>query len=208
MAGQPKQQKRTPVPQWDNPLEAIKSLGSDVTQSFSDDLVKGIASNIFEEFGLRPSQKLSGELSPSETLNLSELKKRKEPEKQPAPAIEQLVRAENIVLVQEGQAVAQKIQEIQWELKKLIASSNELQVQFKEVLVESTPVNPGVYHLNFFEWILSLVKSLRAKVEDASVWLHAFQSKKAKRGGYWGMFKKHGTSFGLSGERVVATQTG
>ena len=80
-------------------------------------------------------------------------------------------------------------------------------MEFKEVTMETVPAKPGVYHVNFFEWLFSLIKGIREKIEDSCVWLRAFQSKKSKRG-YWAMFKKHGTSFGLSSERVVATQTG
>ena len=45
------------------------------------------------------------------------------------------------------------------------------------------------------------------KVEDSGAWLGKVQGKGAKKG-YWGMFKQHGTTFGLSGERSVATQVG
>src|SRR3989344_5698474 len=72
---------------------------------------------------------------------------------------------------------------------------------------EQQIVNPGKYHVSFFEWVLLLVRQARMKVEDSSAWLGAFKSKKAKKQ-YWSMFKKHGTTFGLSNERVVSTQTG
>jgi len=82
-----------------------------------------------------------------------------------------------------------------------------LEVEFKAVVVEQRPVAIGKYHVNFFEWMLSVVRAARIKVEESGSWLSAMSGKKAKKD-YWGMSKKHGTSFSLSGERVVSQQTG
>ncbi|HLD02068.1 MAG TPA: DUF5660 family protein, partial [Patescibacteria group bacterium] len=60
---------------------------------------------------------------------------------------------------------------------------------------------------NFFEWMLSVIRIARMKVEDSGAWMAALSSKK-KGKGYWQMFKKHGTTFGMSHERNVSTQTG
>ena len=92
----------------------------------------------------------------------------------------------------------------------LAASSKELEIQFKDVVVEQRIVKPGKYHQSFFEWMLIIVKTARMRVEDAGTWLSVMHGKKNKRHSqnYWQMFKKHGTTFGLSNERVVATQTG
>lgn len=202
-----KLRKRAPLPQWDNPLEAIKTLGSDIVQSANEDLVQGMAQDILGEFGLRPSRKFSGTLAPTETLNLAELEKAKTKKvEKPVPQIQRW-ETQEILYTKENQEIARKISQIQWELKQLISSSKQLEVEFNQVTVETVPAKPGVYHLNFFEWLLSLVKKIREKVEDSHVWMAAFQSKRSKRG-YWSMFKKHGTSFGLSHERVIATQTG
>ncbi|MEK7119300.1 MAG: DUF5660 family protein, partial [Patescibacteria group bacterium] len=69
------------------------------------------------------------------------------------------------------------------------------------------PVAPGVYHLNFFERLKSMLKILREQIEDSSSWL-SLQNNRKKKKRYWGMYKKHGTSFGLSHERNLATQAG
>lgn len=103
-----------------------------------------------------------------------------------------------------------KIQEIIVELKRLIATSKELQIEFKEVVVAPRITKPGKYHVNFFEWVLSTIRLARTKVEDSKAWLAAMKGKHAKKGYYWTMSQesKGGTSFSLSSERVVATQTG
>jgi hypothetical protein len=46
------------------------------------------------------------------------------------------------------------------------------------------------------------------KIEDGRAWLETFAKRKKKKLGYWKMYKKHGTTFGLSHERTIATQTG
>ena len=100
----------------------------------------------------------------------------------------------------------QNIEQIKKELSKLIESSHILKLEFAEVSVEQT-VNVGAYQLNFFEWMLAVIRSAREKVEDSNAWLGTVKGKGAKKD-YWGMFKKHGTTFGLSGERSVATSVG
>jgi hypothetical protein len=99
------------------------------------------------------------------------------------------------------------IEQIKIELSKLVSTSQVLKLEFAEVTVEQSTTTVGQYHLNFFEWMLAVIRSAREKVEDSGAWLGAVKGKGAKRG-YWGMFKKHGTMFGLSGERAVATQVG
>jgi hypothetical protein len=99
------------------------------------------------------------------------------------------------------------VDQIKAELSKLVASSEMLKLQFAEIGVEQTTKNIGTYHLNLFEWMLAVIRSARQKVEDSNAWLGTVKGKGNKKD-YWGMFKKHGTTFGLSGERAVATSVG
>lgn len=101
----------------------------------------------------------------------------------------------------------QNIEQIKVELSKLITSSQVLKLEFAEVAVEQSTSTVGEYHINFFRWMLAVIRTAREKVEDSGAWLGTVKGKGAKRG-YWGMFKKHGTTFALSGERAVATQVG
>jgi len=106
---------------------------------------------------------------------------------------------------QEKHEMRRNIEQIKTELAKLVSSSEMLKMDFAEVAVEQT-VNVGQYQLTFFEWMLTVIRAAREKVEDSGAWLNTVKGKKDK--GYWGMFKKHGTTFGLSGERSVATSVG
>ena len=100
-----------------------------------------------------------------------------------------------------------KLEEIKIELKSLISSSKMLQMEFAQITVEQAPTEVGVYHTQFFEWMLNMIKAARERVETSEAWMSA-QKNKAGKKGYWGMFKKHGTSFAMSNERGVATQVG
>jgi len=107
----------------------------------------------------------------------------------------------------ETQEMQRNIEQIKVELSRLVASSQMLKMEFSDITVQQAIPNIGQYHVNFFEWILTVIRSARQKVEDSNSWMGAVKGKGAKRD-YWGMFKQHGTTFGLSGERAVATQVG
>ena len=51
---------------------------------------------------------------------------------------------------EENRELKAKIEEIKTELIKLSESSSELEVEFKDIAIQTLPQNPGKYHLNFF----------------------------------------------------------
>ncbi len=103
--------------------------------------------------------------------------------------------------------IKQAVEEIRLEIKKLIATSKLVERTVKDATAEKAPVKPGKYHVTFFEFVLSVVRDATRKLEDSVSFGAVFTNKKQQRQ-YWSMYKKKGTTFGLSGERVVATQTG
>lgn len=194
-----------------NPIEAIRDIGSGVAQS-TQDLAKGMVTDWWEQmlgtgaYSEKSKEKKGGDLQEGQEINLAENKKQTFVE----PALNyrrEILGGEKKIQQESTRVIEMQIREIIVELKKLTSSSKELQVQFKQATVEQLPVNPGKYHINFFEWLLITIKTARMRVEESANWLSMFSSKKKKRQ-YWSMFKKHGTTFGLSNERVVATQTG
>lgn len=212
-----------------NPIEAARdtfmSLGSSVIDSVKNDLAKGIAGDILEQtlswdktlgtdVAERRNKKASGDLTEGQEISFKTKAKKEEQKMEKKPRIEaaidytaEIIHAERRINQVQNRELEQKVQEIIIELKKLTKSSKELEVTFRDITVEQTPVKAGKYHLNFFEWMLTTIRSTRQRIEDSSNWASLFASKKTKRE-YWSLFKKHGTSFGLSGERIVATQTG
>lgn len=206
-----------------NPIEAVTNLGRSVVQSVTEDVGKGFVAEAWNQLlkgeGYDKARATKGELEEGEELDLLAISQtaQKEPSSQKETAAQyvepgidykrEIIHAEKRILGENQKELSIKIEEILIELKKLTKTSQELAVEFKEVTVEQAPAKPGKYHLAFFEWLLTLVKVARLKVEDSASWLALFKSKK-KQKGYWNMFKKHGTTFGLSNERVVATQVG
>ncbi len=202
-----------------NTIESQRST-SGVVQQISN-TVKDVGSDMWSQLlgsmaGERSGrQEVSGDLVEGQEVTLSSIEQKQKLNEEKAPVLNiepgidyprEILHAERKTLHRQTQEISTKIQEIIIELKRLTSTSKELQVQFKEVAVAQIP-NPGKYHQTFFEWMLAVVRQARIKVEDSGAWLAVTKRKHQKRQ-YWAMFKKHGTTFGLSNERVVATQTG
>jgi hypothetical protein len=189
----------------ENSIEAVRHVAKDVSgdlKSIGSGVVNELLDNIL--IGKR-----GGDLVAGQEIDLRRADKPEKAPRQEAAMnyFREVAQAEKVVRREDEQTLKTQIEEIQIEIKRLIASSTELKVQFKEVVVEQRLEKPGKYHKTFYEWFLSMLRNWRQSVEDASAWMTTIKSKKTSRS-YWSMFKKHGTSFGLSGERVVSTQVG
>lgn len=194
-----------------NPVEAFRDIGGGVAGSLKNDVVKESLESFWNQFlgqkTEQPQRNFSGDLTPGMEVDFTETIKTVD-RVEPGLDYHREVKTAEIRITRENEGELQKkIAQIQFELKKLVHSSRELQVIFKEVAVETAPAKPGKYHLNFLEWLLSVIRQARLKVDESRSWLATAYQKRAKRQ-YWAMFKKHGTTFGLSSERVVSTQTG
>lgn len=191
-----------------NPLESLGNIAQGTADVLVKDLVGAGASDAWAQFfGVESTkdraEKSSGDLQEGQELDLKETK-----EQTIEPGIDwrrEIIHADKVSSSQDRN-IKVKIEEILVEIKRLTESSKELEMQFKDVAVETQVVKPGKYHENFFDWIYSVIKAARVRIEDSTGWLSLMHSKKDRK--YWAMFKKHGTTFGLSNERVVATQTG
>ncbi len=190
-------------------VEALKNFPGELKNYATEESKKAVF-DMWEQI-LNPNrktdQKKAGELRPGEELNLKEDKKEVRIEAGLEYASE-IIHAEKRREAAIQHETKSRIQEILIEIKQLTKSSQELSIQFKDVAkVENIPAKAGKYDINFIEWVLSMIRSAQKRVETAVSWTQALQSKKNQKQ-YWSLFKKHGTSFGLSGERVVATQVG
>lgn len=212
-----------------NPIEQLLGIGGGVGQAGLNLAKTTINLDNWDQYlGLENSQEkkkkhqASGDLAEGQELNLTDIKKENSPgsraqtpetgqeKKKIEPGMDypkEIVHVGERTVTSQNQEVETQLREIMLEIKKLTDSSRELQNQFKEVAIQERVVKPGKYHKSFFSWILSMIKAARAKVEDSGAWLAAMQSKKKSRE-YNAMAKKHGTTFSLSNERVVATQVG
>lgn len=194
---QPKKPVKTPVN--DSILESLRSLGTGVGKTVTKDVLgKGAGDALRSLFGSMPAAPQS-ELRPNQPVDFSRERYNpyiRRPEVAPRPAPVKL----------EEVGIKEKIEAVRAELAALVKSVKQLHAEVTNAATE-TPVAPGVYHLNFFERLKGILKVLRQQVEDSRSWLTLWTGRKKKMG-FWGLYKKHGTKFGLSSERTIATQAG
>ncbi len=188
----------------DNFIEKLRELGSDVGGSVAQDVIEGIPSTAVDQI---TDRKKSGTLKPNETINFEENQKKEQLRQQLNREFFRIRQEERLVFKQEEQKTRLQIKAIQEELKKLAETTKDL-VKEVEVAAKLEPVEPGVYHLNFFEKLKQIIITLRKKIEDSASWLSLFNQRAKKRSYYWTQVRKSGTKFMLSQERYMATQAG
>lgn len=208
-----------------NPIESFREIGGGLSSALTDDLLKASGTDMWNQMfgnGEKKDTTNHGDMNHGQELVLSDrnLQKKKETPKNAEsprkPDIaagneyhREIVRGESRIGNEESREIAVKVEEIIIELKQLVNQSQELQVQFKQVASEQRVVKAGKYHLTFFQFVLTQIRSARMKVESSAAWLSASKGKKGKKApSYQDMAKKMGTSFTLSSERTAATQTG
>ena len=187
-------------------------IASDVAKNLWKDFFLGTTKNVLKEpiWGADSSAgtpKRGGDLTEGQEVSLKKQEKKMEHKSRHQEVYFDEIRRPERTQMQESSMIVQKIDEILGELRKLANSTTEMQSVHKEMASESRPVKPGTYHLNFYEFLLTVLRSARMKIEESANWKNAFASKKKQRQ-YGAMAKKHGTSFSLSSERTTATQTG
>lgn len=176
----------------DNILESLRGVGGNVVKTTADTATK-ISSDVLSSlFGSLPK---TGELTPDKPVEFEPqvVVKRTDVLRPPTVNIQEI-------------NLKQQIEAVRMELKGIADSLKNLHQDVQKTINE-VPVEPGVYHINFFARLRSLLKILREQIDDSRTWLNLSTGRKKKMG-YWGMLKKHGTTFGLSGERAIATQAG
>lgn len=195
-----------------NQVEAIRDVGTTIVKNVSEEVKRETHLAWNMALGLGEYEiKTSGEMQQGEEISFA--KKRQE-EKAKLRDIDggidytaEVIHSERRATQESNREVKTTVQEILIELKRIKGMSKEIESQFKDVDTINMPEAPGKYHLNFFEWVLSVVKNARMKIEDSKAWLTSVSSKSSRKE-HWTKNKKQGTQFGLSGERTVATQTG
>ena len=200
-AFQSSQPKPKPTQKYTNDsiLESLRSLGSGVGKTVAKDVTGKIASDALSSLFGAPVKR-QGELKPNAAVDMR-------PERMPFPGFRRPeIRPREPFVATPEPHLKEQIEAIRTELKALAASIKNLSSDIQKTVIE-VPVNPGIYHKNFFERISSILKLLREQVDDSRTWLSLHTNRKQKRG-FWGMYKKHGTQFGLSNERTLATQAG
>lgn len=193
-----------------NFLEALRDLGSGVTDSAVRDVAKGIPRTTFNQLVGKPA----GEVKPNQPLELDKLAREKreaQRRERQAWGFQQeflsLRRQEKIIWTEQEQKTKLQIEATLEELKKLAVSTKKLAQEVK-IATQQAPVEPGVYHLSFFERLRQTIVLFRKRIDDSTTWLTAINQKSKKRNYYWAQVRKSGTKFMLSQERYMSTQMG
>jgi hypothetical protein len=179
----------------DSVLESLRTLGSGVGKTVAKDVTGHIASDALAS--LLGQTQNQDEFRPNRAMDFQqEHDFGRKPE----------VQSRASYVAPEEAHLKEQIESIRTELKALAASIKSLNTDIQRSITEA-PVDPGIYHKNFFERLRSILILLREQVDDSRTWMSLYNNRKQKCG-YWGMYKKHGTTFGLSNERTIATQAG
>ena len=193
-----------------NPLESLKDIASSTGKSLKEDVIR--ADTIMEQvFGPRPSKKFSGEISVGESLEISEVLTGQYEEKK---KLRKQVAFERGMRAEEKTQTDKKVNELRIQLnvvrQEIVTLAQNTQELSSEVQIASMQalVEPGVYHLIFFEKLLEFVRSFRKKIEEASVWLHATNKRASKKNAWGARYKKYGAKYLLSGEHYLSRSAG
>ena len=185
-------------PWGDDHPEKLKSSSPPKTIGFSQQ-VKGLLnpdsmfSQIFSENKKRPE------------LQNNQYKEKSPPKRNETLVFSRIKHTEEENIHKESELILKKLKQ---QITILEKSEKALVNEVSKIKVEQLPAKTSIYYVHFLEWLLNTVKQLRMKIEDGRAWLETFAKRKKKKLGYWKMYKKHGTTFGLSHERTIATQTG
>jgi hypothetical protein len=193
-----------------NVLEGLKDIGNSTANTIKKDVLK--PQDFMEQLlGKAYSPKnFSGEITPGEAIEMKDVFSGREEEE--AKIRKQLAherklhQEEQMLIEKKSQELRVTLHALIEEIKVLAENTQEL-TQEVEVAAMQAPVEPGVYHVIFFEKLLEFIKSFRRKIEDASIWLHA-TNKRASKMNYWGKYKKHGGKFLLSADHYLQRSAG
>lgn len=189
--------------------DEVKDFGKGLVNSMWNDLLGASPASISEQvFGFGSEN----QLAEGEAVSISQAKVQEKKEEVQASVehIEYFRTVNNADRISETRTetqVRQAVEQIRMEIKKLMQTSKLVERTVKDATADQAPVKPGKYHLNFFEFVLGVIKDATRKLEDTVSYGAVFTSKK-QQSKYWSKYKTHGTMFGLSGERTTATQTG
>lgn len=199
LKGNQQKRKRPEAPMETFPEQAVRSVVSGTLKMVEE----GLQSIVY-----------SGEIKPGQAVDLTQT-----PEGRSQIENKRVIQE---IYMAEAEFETRRLKETKKEIEKRIAdlitaiqkeawafreAASALSADSAKIIVEQKPAKPGRYHANFFEWILKLLQELRVEINKSRTWLDLFTQKKKARG-YWQMFKKHGTTFAMSGERGIATSAG
>src|SRR5258708_611372 len=101
------------------------------------------------------------------------------------------------------------IKQLQEQLRSLAREMKSLDGSV-QTAIHADVVDPGTYHVHFFQQLLNFVVLMRKRVQEANTWIENFNSRSKKQGAFWSQVNsKHGgTAYLMSQEHQVARNVG
>lgn len=113
---------------------------------------------------------------------------------------------EKVLFDQHQKELEKAISELQEEIKKLVHATDNLEKDIQNIPQQNIP-EASEYQINFLIRIKNFIANFRKNVNEASVWLESFASKKKKRNYFWNTAKdkkKGGDQYLMSNEHSAA----
>lgn len=181
-----------------NPLESLRDLGGTTAKKTADSFAKiggGMLDQFFGGNNQEDDDNFDSEFNFNKEISKSKAKK-------------QEVKVFNYQEYYETTLIKKQIQELTDAIKKEIEMIKKADASLindvrdvEKLTINDLPEKPGIYHVRFLELVLSILRTLRAKVGESKTWLQALMSKKKKRGSLFAVrSKKSGTQYSMSQE--------
>lgn len=190
-------------------VEALKGIGGSVTKSLKDDVIKGTGQEIFDSISGRfPGTSVKEQ---TQTINPQQVEQFQQQEDDQARERAKQERHRELIAKpifdRHQEEIKQQIEGLRQELRALAKELAQVGSSMEKAIEEEI-AHPGTYHVSFFEKLKKIMVVMRKQATESRNWLAMSSQRKHAKGAYWGNVKKSGTSYMLSGERTIATQTG
>lgn len=192
-------------------LENLKDVGGNTGKTLKKDLVQGVSEEFINQLlGRKSEKKYSGDITPGESLEFEDVFSGR---REQTMKLEKQLSLEKKLREEERVRCEKKGNELRIQLKAIIEEVAALAQNTQELAEEvqiatmQAPIEPGIYHLVYFEKLLEFIRSFRKNVGQAKVWLQS-SNKRAQKKNYWASYKKHGGKFLLAADHYVSRSAG
>lgn len=194
------QSKKTNPKPYKNPLEALRDLGTDTAKKTANVFGDMAGGMIDQLFGTN-SENNDEEKLTQEQINQFKKEAKKVSQEKKGVVFNYTEYYETTLIKRQikelTEAIKREIEALKKADKSLIAEVKDIE----KLTINDLPEKPGVYHVRFLEIVLSILRTLRAKVSESKTWLEAMITRKKKRGSLFAIrSKKAGTQYSLSQE--------
>ncbi len=153
-----------------------KKNNSEVLKDLSDTSVKKNTPNLF------------GTLFPGQSIEINPSSKEPKINWSQEFITKSLTQEQSLFVNQHTQEIQKSIQEIHFEIKKLVKSTENLDNEIQQATCQNIP-DTNEYQIKFLQRIKNLIIKFRQNVDQSCVWLNSLNHKKSRKNAFWGNVK-------------------